>query len=209
MTTSSDKIIKLPSPQTKGKMSVEEAIARRRSIRAFRNQSISLAQLSQILWSAQGITDPEWRRLRAVPSAGATYPLELFISVSKSGVEGLKAGVYHYEVSQHSLLLRKDEDVRAALAEAALGQRCISLAPTTIVVGAVYERIGRSYGKRAERYAAMEAGHLGQNIHLEAVSLGLATVMVGAFDDTKVAEVLGLESSVKPIYIMPLGYPTK
>jgi len=188
-------------------MSVEEAIARRRSVRIFSNRLLSLVQLSQILWSAQGITDLEWRRLRAAPSAGATYPLEIYISIGALGVEGLDAGLYHYQVPTHHLLLYKSEDVRPALAVAALGQRCIHQAPVTIVVGAAYDRIGRHYGKRSERYMAMEAGHIGQNVHLEAVSQGLATVMIGAFDDAKVAGVLGLDKSIVPIYLMPIGYP--
>jgi len=208
MTTSSGHVIKLPAPQTKGSMSVEETITRRRSVRNFRNQSMSLSQLSQILWVAQGITEPG-QGLRAVPSAGATYPLELFVLIGRSGVDGLEAGLYHYEVPVHSLRQIKNEDLRAPLTAAALGQRPISQAPVTIIVGAVYERIARHYGQRAERYVAMEAGHIGQNVHLEAVALGLATVMVGAFDDNRVASVLGLEKSVEPLYIIPLGWPAR
>ena len=206
MTTSSGHVIKLPAPQTKGNMSLEETIARRRSVRNFRNQSLSLSQLSQILWAAQGITEPG-QGLRAVPSAGATYPLELYISIGKSGVDGLEAGLYHYEVPVHSLRQIKKEDLSAALTAAALGQRPISQAPVTLIVVAVYERIVRHYGQRAERYIAMEAGHIGQNVHLEAVALGLATVMIGAFDDNRVASVLELGKSVEPLYIMPLGWP--
>ena len=206
MTTSSGNVIKLPTPQTKGVMSLEEAIARRRSVRNFRNQTLSLSQLSQILWGAQGITEPGYG-LRTVPSAGATYPLELFVLIGRSGVDGMEAGLYHYEVLTHSLRQIKTEDQRAALAAAALGQRPISQAPVTLIIGAVYQRTGQHYGQRAERYVAMEAGHIGQNVHLEAVALGLATVMVGAFDDKRVASVLGLDKSIEPLYIMPLGWP--
>ena len=103
----------------------------------------------------------------------------------------------------------KNEDLRAALTAAALGQKCLSQTPVSIIVGAVYERIARHYGQRAERYVAMEAGHIGQNVHLEAVALGLATVMIGAFDDNRVASVLGLDKSVEPLYIIPLGWPER
>jgi len=206
MTTSSGHVIKLPAPQTKGKMSLEETIALRRSIRNFRNQSLSLSQLSQILWVAQGITEPG-QGLRAVPSAGATYPLELFVLIGRPGVDGVEAGLYHYEVPVHSLRQIKNGDLRTALTAAALGQKCLSQTPVSIIVVAVYERIARHYGQRAERYVAMEAGHIGQNVHLEAVALGLATVMIGAFDDNRVASVLELGKSVEPLYIMPLGWP--
>ena len=206
MTTSSGNVITLPTPQTKGTMSLEEAIARRRSVRNFGSQSLSLSQISQILWVAQGITEPGYG-LRTVPSAGATYPLELFVLIGRSGVDGMEAGLYHYEVLTHNLRQIKTEDLRAALAAAALGQRPISQAPVTLIIGAVYQRTGQHYGQRAERYVAMEAGHIGQNVHLEAVALGLATVMVGAFDDKRVASVLGLDKSIEPLYIMPLGWP--
>src|SRR4030042_1189828 len=185
MTTSSGHVIKLPAPQTKGKMSLEEATAPRRSVRSFSNQSLSLAQLSQILWAAQGIPEPDWG-LRAAPSAGATYPLDLYIVIGRSGVDGLEAGLYHYEVPTHSLRQIKNGDLRTALTAAALGQTCLSQTPVSIIVGAVYERTSDRYGQRAKRYVAMEAGHIGQNVHLEAVSQGLATVMIGAFDDNRV-----------------------
>lgn len=205
MSDTSGNII-LPPPQTKGSVSVEEAIARRRSVRSYRNQPLSLSQLSQIFWASQGITEPGYG-LRAVPSAGATYPLELFVSIGKNGVDGVEAGLYNYEVSTHSLHQLKSEDLRPALASAALGQRPVSQAPVTLIIGAVYDRTAGRYGQRASRYIAMEAGHVGQNVHLEAVALGLATVMVGAFDDKRVANVLGLEKSIEPLYMMPLGWP--
>jgi len=208
MTASPGHVVNLPAPQIRGSMSLEETIARRRSVRNFRSQPLSLSQLSQLLWAAQGITEPS-QALRAVPSAGATYPLELFMLIGKASVEGLEAGLYHYDVSAHSLRQMKSEDLRAALTAAALGQRFISQAPATIIVAAVYERTGWNYGQRAERYVAMEAGHVGQNVHLEAVALGLATVMVGAFDDDRVSRVLGLEKEVTPLYIMPLGFETR
>jgi len=200
--------IKLPAPQTKGNTSVEETIARRRSVRSFRNQPLSLSQLSQMLWVAQGVTDDEIG-FRAVPSAGAAYPLELFVSIGKSGVDGIEAGLYHYEVSTHSLRQLKNGDPRPALAAAALGQRCISQAPVTLIIGAVYDRTARRYGQRAARYIAMEAGHAGQNVHLEAVALGLATVMVGAFDDDEVAAVLEFDKTLEPLYMMPVGWPAR
>ncbi len=198
-------VIKLSPPQLKGKTSVEEAITKRRSVRRYRSQPLTLSQLSQILWSAQGITGTG--RLRAAPSAGATYPLEIFAFIGKQAVEGLQAGIYHYEVSNHSLVLHQPGDLRKELARAALDQGFIANAPLDIVICALYPRTSYRYGRRGERYVHMEVGHVGENIHLQAVALGLATVEVGAFDDEGVREVLGVEEQIKPLYIMPIGKP--
>ena len=194
---------KLPPPSQRGEMSVEESIARRRSVRRFKPESLSLSQLSQVLWSAQGITDG--RGLRAAPSAGATYPLEVYVLVG--GVEGLEQGIYHYNVENHSLNLHQEGDLRQQLSIAALDQEFIVQAPVDIVICALYERTAWRYGRRAERYVHMETGHVGENIHLQAVALGLAVVMVGAFSDEDVSRVMGLEAEVKPLYIIPLGKP--
>ena len=198
-------LIELPDPSHRGKMSVEEAILKRRSIRRFRNDALSLSQLSQLLWAAQGITASGGRR--AVPSAGATYPLEIFAITGEQTVEGLNAGVYHYQIDSHALDTHLEGDVRAALAEAALGQTCIAAAPLDIIVCAFYSRTMYRYGRRGERYVHMEVGHVGQNISLQAVALGLGTVMVGAFEDEQVTKVLRLEEQLRPLYIVPVGKP--
>jgi SagB-type dehydrogenase family enzyme len=196
-------IIKLPAPQLKGKVSLEEALAKRRSVRRYRPDPLGLAELSQILWSAQGLTGG--RMLRAAPSAGATYPLEIFALSGQESMGQLEAGIYQYIVDSHSLRLHKKGDFRANLARAALGQDFISQAPVAIVICALYDRTCDTYGKRGERYVHMEVGHVGENIHLQAVALGLASVEVGAFHDEEVREVLGVAEDVKPLYIMPLG----
>jgi len=205
-------IIKLPSPQLKGKVSLEETILRRRAVRRYRREPLGLSQLSQILWSAQGITGT--REFRAAPSAGATYPLEIFVFVGKQGVidsetkqapEELQAGIYHYAADSHSLSLHKPADLRPDLARATLGQEFIIDAPVDIVICALYHRTSYRYGRRGERYVHIEVGHVGENIHLQAVALGLATVEVGAFHDEEVRKVLGVEEQIKPLYIMPLG----
>ena len=207
-------IIKLPSPQLKSKVSLEETILRRRSVRRYRREPLDLPQLSQILWSAQGITGT--RGFRAAPSAGATYPLEIFVVVGKQGVitseakqapEELQAGIYHYEAASHSLSLHKPADLRPDLARATLNQEFIIDAPVDIVICALYHRTSYRYGRRGERYVHIEVGHVGENIHLQAVALGLATVEVGAFHDEEVRTILGLDEQIKPLYIMPVGKP--
>ncbi len=207
-------IIKLPSPQLKGKVSLEETILRRRSVRRYRREPLDSPQLSQILWSAQGITGT--RGFRAAPSAGATYPLEIFVVVGKHCVttseakqapEELQAGIYHYEADSHSLSLHKPADLRPDLAKATPNQEFIIDAPVDIVICALYHRTSYRYGRRGERYVHIEVGHAGENIHLQAVALGLATVEVGAFDDEEVRTVLGVDEQIKPLYIMPVGKP--
>jgi SagB-type dehydrogenase family enzyme len=197
--------IKLPFPNPQGKISVEEAISKRRSVRRFRAQPLSLAQLSQLLWSAQGITGTGGRR--AAPSAGATYPLEIFVAIGEHGIESLAAGIYHYQVDSHSLSLHLSGDLRQKLADTALGQSFIANCPVDIVVCALHPRTAYRYGRRGERYVHMEVGHVGQNVSLQAVALGLATVMVGAFEDEEVGKVLKLEEQIKPLYIIPIGKP--
>lgn len=187
-------------------MSLEEAIAQRRSVRDFALQPISQSQLSQILWAAQGITDNLLKH-RTIPSAGATYPLEVFVVCGQNGIEQISEGIYRYNIDNHSLTLHHEGDARLELARAALGEESIYQAPVDIVICALYERTAMRYGSRAERYVHMEVGHTGQNIYLQATALGLATVAVGAFNDERVGEVLRLEKQIRPLYIMPIGRP--
>jgi len=188
----------LPAPRTTGKMSLEQAIARRRSIRQFAAKDLTREQVGQLAWAAQGITEPS-RGLRTAPSAGATYPMELYLVK--------RDGVFRYLPNGHRLERVSADDKRAALAQAALGQSSVQEAAVDIVVAAVYERTKRRYGDRAERYVHIEAGHVAQNIHLQAVALGLGSVSVGAFDDAGVSSTLGLPSEQAPLYIIPVGHP--
>ena len=200
--------ITLPEPQVRGETSVEQAILERRSVRRFTSDELTLNQVSQILWAAGGVTvDGVTGPTRAYPSAGGIYPLEIYLVAG--AVKALEPGVYKYDWRKHSITLIKKGDVRAALSRASLGQRMIQEAPITIVVTAFSGKVKRRYGERGvTRYVSMDAGHLGQNVHLQAQSMGLGTVMVGAFTDDSVAEVLGVKDDT-PIYIMPVGKPGK
>jgi len=144
---------------------------------------------------------------RAVPSAGATYPLEIFVVCGQNSIEEIEDGIYHYNVAHHSLTLHHKGDVRLDLARVALGEETIYQAPVDIIICALYERTTLHYGSRGERYVHMEVGHAGQNIYLQATTLGLATVAIGAFYDEQVREVLRLDKQYKPLYIMPVGKP--
>jgi len=152
------------------------------------------------------MTGTPWR-YRTVPSAGATYPLEVFIACGRNTLEGIDEGVYHYQASNHALVRHHPQDVRVELARAALDQDYIYQAPVDIVICAIYERTSQRYGGRAERYVHIEVGHAGQNIYLQVTALGLATVAIGAFHDEEVREVLRLERQYRPLYIMPVGKP--
>ena len=188
----------LPAPQREGKLSLEAALSRRRSIRSFTKEPLTAEQIGQLVWAAQGITDPQG--FRTAPSAGALYPLEVYVATA--------AGAFHYEPGPHRLQPHVAEDLRAALAAAALNQSAIAEAPAVLVITAVYERTARKYGEdRARRYATLEAGHVAQNVLLEAVALGLGAVPVGAFDDGRVARLLDLESREAPLYLIPVGHP--
>ena len=201
----SEEEIKLPLPQLKGKMSVEEALARRRSRRVFKDYSLTLEQVSQLLWSAQGITE-ERNGLRTAPSAGALYPLDIYLVVGKDKVEDLKVGVYHYNPRQHSLTIILEEDQRRELARACLGEKFIEDAPISLIITAEFSRTTNHYGKRGIYYVYMEAGHVGQNVYLQVESLGLGTVSFGGFDEEGVSQALNLPDQHIPLYVMPVGH---
>lgn len=192
------RMMELPTPSRDSETSLEETIANRRSIRAFRDEPFGRDKLSQLLWAAQGITDKD-RQYRAAPSAGATYPLEVYVVA--------ESGMHRYVPAKQALEKLSDEDKRAKLARAAHGQGSVAGAAVDIVFTAVYERTARRYGKRARRYVHMEAGHAAQNLLLQAVSLGLGAVPIGAFDDEKVDDLLDLPDNENPLYIIPVGVP--
>lgn len=193
--------IPLPAPRTVSETSVEAALAQRRSLRDYSDENLTVREVSQLLWAAQGITAP-WGG-RTAPSAGALYPLELYLAVG--AVEGVAEGVYRYWPEEHELEKVKEGDARAALATAALGQECVEDAAIDLVIVGVYHRTTARYGDRGIQYVHLEAGHAAQNVYLQAEALGLGTVALGAFHEDLVARVLGLEEESTPLYIMPVG----
>lgn len=193
-------VIRLPEPRTKGAMSLEESISTRRSERSISGEELTLEQISQLLWSCQGITHDK-RGLRSAPSAGATYPLEIYL-VSKDGF-------FHYIPREHSLERRKKEDLRSALSEASWGQDFVSDAAIDIIICVDFKRTTSHYGERGENYVYIEVGHAAENVHLQAVAEGLGSVPVGAFSDDKVSKILGLSENLVPVYIIPVGYIEK
>jgi len=171
-------------------------MAARRSRRDFLPQPLTLEQIGQLTWAAQG--QDAHSGYRTAPSAGATYPLELFVVTSD--------GLFRYLPAKHSLEEVTGQDLRAALASAAWGQKFIEAAPLTLVFAAGFERTTRRYGQRGVRYVYTEVGHAAQNVHLQAQALGLGSVAVGAFDDASVSKVLLLEEYLEPLYLVVVGY---
>lgn len=196
------KIVNLPQPQKDSKTSIETAIFNRESVRNYSEEALSLKEVSQILWAAQGIVAPSQNR-RTVPSAGALYPLEVYGVVSK--VQGIEVGVYHYLPHKHTLEAVKEGEVSNDLSKAALGQSSIKQAPLNLVISADYSVITAKYGERGIMYTHMEAGHSAQNVYLQSKSLELGTVVIGAFDNEKLKEGLNLSTEQTPLYIMPVG----
>lgn len=191
--------ISLPTPKTQGDVSLEETILKRRSVRSFSKQEISMQAISQLLWSAQGITERRGNlHLRSAPSAGALYPVETYLLT--------KDGFFHYHPLTHQLTTLSTEDLRKSLAGACLGQAWLSDAAAVIVLCGVPERIMVRYGHRGIRYLHMEIGHIAQNVHLQAVALGMDSVPIGAFDDDQVKSLLNLPENQTPLYVIPVGY---
>lgn len=191
-------MIRLPAPEWTNK-SLEECVQHRRSVRDFQDKDLTLVQLSNLLWAAQGITDTT-NEFRAVPSAGATYPLEIFIAK--------KDGLFRYIPEGHSIKKEIDKDLRKDLAKAALNQMFIADAGVVVIITAVFSRTAWRYGERAFRYINNEVGHCAQNIHLEAVALGLGSVPIGAFEDNKIKSLLKLKDE-EPLYLIPVGVPAE
>jgi SagB-type dehydrogenase family enzyme len=188
----------LPPPRLKGNLSLEEAICRRRSIRAYRDERLEDDVLGQLLWSAQGVVERGERMRRTAPSAGARYPLETYIATARF--------LAHYRPEKHALRVLQNKDVRPDLERAALDQEFIHQASAVIILTSIARRIEERYGKsRGARYIAMEAGHVAQNVMLQAVALGLASVPIGAFHDAQLAKVLGLGQEERPLYMLAVG----
>ena len=195
------KTIKLPEPRYESEISVEEALLARRSVRNYKNEPLTLKEVSQLLWAAQGITNEKGSR--SAPSAGALYPLEVYVVAQN--VDSLSGGIYKYKPQGHELTKVVEGDKRMGLYNAALDQSAVKDAAVVVVFSAVYERTAEKYGERGERYVHLETGHAAQNVYLQAISLGLGTVVIGAFNDNEVKKIMNMQDDEQPLYIMPVG----
>lgn len=196
-------ILSLPASEPAPDLSLEQLLARRRSIRDYTSQPLTLGQLAGLLWAAEGITAPPY--LRTAPSAGALYPLQLYPMAGN--VSSLASGVYRHLPDQSAVGLLAEGDRRRELAAAALGQSWLAEAPLTLVFAARYARTTWKYHRRGIQYVHIEVGHAAQNALLMAVALNLGAAVVGAFHDERVASVLGLNGEETPLYLLPVGHP--
>ena len=195
------KIIKLPDPDSEGTVPLESTLQNRRSVRYFQDVPISLQSVSQLLWAAQGITSQ--RGFRTAPSAGALYPLEIYMVVDD--VDGLEKGIYRYIPADHKLIFITEGDYCQMLSRAALWQDAINHAPAVFIIAGLQERTTGKYGNRGIHYMYMEAGHAAQNICLQAVALDLGSLTIGAFTDHEIARIMQMKKGEAPLYIIPVG----
>lgn len=194
--------ITLPDPRTDSGVSLERTLLQRRCVRRFTSRALTPPEVSQLLWAAQGIT--HGNGFRTAPSAGALYPLEIYILLAS---EAFPAGVYHYLPLRHELRLLKLGEHRPALAGAARGQPWVEDNGGLLVIAAAAERTRRKYGGSAQRYVDIEVGHAAQNVALQAVALELGSALVGAFDEGRAARILGLPRGQRPLYLIAVGTP--
>lgn len=188
-------MLKLPAPDKKGNITLEATLQKRRSVRSFENKDLSLKQISQLLWAAQGITNS--LGFRTAPSAGAIYPIEIYVVKSD--------GVFRYSPVKHTLAKTMNSDQRGSLSRAALGQRSISDAPITIIIAADFEKIESKYRDRAKQYTYQESGHIAQNILLQATALSLGGVPIGAFDEEAAQNAINLSEKLTVLYLISIG----
>jgi len=186
----------LPQPVFQSKVSIEECLLRRRSIRSFKYRKLTLQEISQLLWAAYGVTEQK-NMFKTTPSAGATYPLEIYYLIED--------GIYHYLPEEHAVELIKKGDFRKELVSSVLFQEFVFDASINIIICAEYERTTLYYGNRGVRYVHFEVGHCAQNVCLQAISLGLDSVCIGAFDDKKLKSLLSAIGSVEPLYVISVG----
>jgi len=198
--------IKLPARKLSDKVNIGYALQKRTSCRNYERKSVTLQQLANMLWAAQGVVSQSFTMRRTAPSAGATFPLEIFVAVRKEGVDGLDQGIYQYIPKEHALKQINEKDVTKELVKACFNQDFIQNAGVNLLIAAEFERTKERYASRGERYVYMETGSVTQNISLEAVEQGMGTVVVGAFDDEAVQNIFGLEKWY-PLAVMPVGQP--
>jgi len=200
--------IKLPLPSGTGKVCVEAALLGVKSVRDFSPTPLTPAQVSQILWSANGNLPADavsGATYKVIPSAGGRYSLEVFLVTGKDTVPGVSAGAYSYKPETNSLQLSVEGDHRTALSQACLSQMWLAKAPALVVIAAAFPRMTARYGNRGMQYVFMEAGNSNQNVYLQCAALGLHTATVGAFNDNQVASVLKLPPGVTPVLVMAVG----
>jgi len=192
------KVIQLSEPNASSKVSLEESINKRRSVRQFAPGLLNYNQIGQLAWAGQGIIDKQ-QGLRATPSEGDLYPIELYFFTPE--------GLFNYRPENHSLQQISATDQREELFKAVARQAPVTEAACDIVVAGSLRKLSAKFGSKATRLLHIEAGSVAENIQLQAVSLGLGPVAVSQFDIKSVAKACELPGEFEPILIICAGYP--
>ena len=198
--------LSLPQPETMH-LSLDQGLLKRKSTRQYSEKPLTIEQLSYLVWASTGIQRIEnGFHFRTVPSAGATYPIETYLTVNN--VTGVKPGLYHYAIVAHALETLKEGDIRQDVKDAAMGQRICAEAPLVFLWTSIFKRVTYRYQEHGYRYIYMEAGHIAQNLALTATAMGLATCQIGALYDDEVNSFLGVDGTEESIvYMSVVGYP--
>ena len=201
------KQIKLPIQFPELSIGFIEALKKRKSLRYYSNKPLTIDQLAFLLWASTGIRQSQGvREFRVAPSAGALYPIETYLIINK--VEGLIAGIYHYNIASHTLELMSEGNFAENLEHAALEQKMCLIAPVVFIWTAVFERSKWKYRQRAYRYIYLDAGHIAQNLALSATTIGLGSCQIGAIFDDEVNKLLGVDGiEESAIYLSTVGHP--
>lgn len=195
---STHKIVQLTEPKLKGQVSLEEALAKQRSVRQFTGEPLKLAEIGQLAWAGQGIIEPQ-KGLRTAPSAAAIYPIELYFATQN--------GLFVYQPQGHGLEQIFEQDIRGILAATTSMQDTAIKAGCDIIVAGSARRLSAQFREDARKYMLLEAGHIAQNIQLQAVCLDLGSVTIGSFNTKDVSKICKLPKELEPIYIICVGYP--
>ena len=199
------KVLPLPHGKPAAGADFWDTLMRRRSHRDFSSAALSLDELALLIFATQGITDREGQDLfRAAPSAGALYPIETYVLANR--VETIDPAIYHLNIAGQSLELIRPGDCSRALAIAALGQAMISTSAATFIWTAIAGRSKWKYHERAYRYIYLDAGHIGQNLYLAATALGLGCCTIGAFFDSQINDIIGIDGENETVvYLGAVG----
>jgi protease I len=214
-------MVQLAEPKLKGQISLEEALARRRSVRQFTGQPLKMADIAQLAWAGQGITEPQ-KGLRTAPSAGQTYPVELYFAtqdglfVYRPQGHLLEQVIDSAEPSQRIRQMLGATAGRTSPAEAgyakagpqsAASSGGVTQAGGYLVLAGSVKKLSIQFREDARKYMLLEAGHIAQNIQLQAVCLDLGSVTVGGFNAGELSRICKLSREFEPIYIICVGYP--
>lgn len=192
--------VALPAPKHDGDVSIEKALMQRRSVRKLAPAPLTLEEIGQLCWAAQGVTDDKGHR--TAPSARGLYPLELYVLAGS--VQGLAPGLYHYEPARNALTLLAAGDGRADFEHKGVGQAWVATAPAIFVISGAVGKMA-NLKERGLEFMWVEAGLAAQGFFLEASAMKLGSTFVGGFRPQEAHAVLALPDSEAVLAVLPVG----